>query len=321
VLLRLTNLRGVNLDVFDFDYDLTWVALFLTSDERVLGRFGGRTPDDPNQFRTIEALQFAMESALQRFKEGQLPEKLPERAPRTVELYPGFARFGPNSCAHCHHAYDLRREMLQDNGTWTTDEIFVYPLPENAGWTMAVTPGNKISAVGPGTAADAAGMKAADLLVEVNRETVASFTDVQHALHRAPAAGEIEVKWTRGGKAMEAKLTLPQGWRQTDVSWRRSLKSLEPGSRLHGDDLTAMEKKQLGLAPKALAFRQGNFPTKQARQAGVQQNDVIVGVDGKKMDMTVRQFDAFIRLNYHVGDTVTINVMRDGKQLELRMTL
>jgi hypothetical protein len=30
-------LRGVNLDIFDFDYDLTWMAFFLSADERVLG--------------------------------------------------------------------------------------------------------------------------------------------------------------------------------------------------------------------------------------------------------------------------------------------
>jgi S1-C subfamily serine protease len=114
---------------------------------------------------------------------------------------------------------------------------------------------------------------------------------------------------------------LAAGWRQTDVSWRRSVKGIEPGSRLHGDDLTPEERKQLNIAPKALAFRQGNFPTKQARQAGVQQNDIIVGVDGKKLEMTVRQFDAFIRLNYRLGDTVTLNILRDGARLDLQMKL
>jgi hypothetical protein len=44
VLLEIDNMRGVNLNVFDFDYDLTWAALFLNSDQRVLGRFGDRLP-------------------------------------------------------------------------------------------------------------------------------------------------------------------------------------------------------------------------------------------------------------------------------------
>jgi serine protease Do len=211
--------------------------------------------------------------------------------------------------------------MLQDKGTWTLNEVWVYPLPENVGWTLAVDPGNRITGIAAKSVADVAGMKAGDVLVEVNRLPVATFTDVQYALHKAPTVGELPVKWNRGGKPMEAKLKLPEGWRQTDVSWRRSLKGLEPASGLNGDDLTLKEKKEIGLSPKALAFRQGNFPAKQARQAGVQQNDIIVGVDGKALDMTARQFDAFIRLNYRKGDTVTVEVLRDGKRLPLRMKL
>src|SRR5436190_1481215 len=35
-------MRGVNLDVFDFDYDLTGAGFFLNADEKVYGRYGGR---------------------------------------------------------------------------------------------------------------------------------------------------------------------------------------------------------------------------------------------------------------------------------------
>jgi len=318
---RLTSLRGVNLDVFEFDYDLTWMALFLSPDEGVLGRFGGRTPADADAYRTIDGLRFALEAALKRHRQGPPSPKPPVRPPRTVEQYPGFARFAPDACVHCHHAYDLRREMLQDKGTWTLAEVYVYPLPENVGWTLAVDPGNRISSVTAKSPADLAGMQAGDVLLQVNGLPVATFTDVQHALHKVPAAGELTVKYRRAGKAFDAALKLQQGWRQTDLSWRRSLKGLEPGSGLHGDDLPPQEKKQLGLSPKALAFRQGNFPTPQARRAGIQQNDIIVGVDGKTLEMTVRQFDAFIRLNYHKGETVTVDIFREGKRLELRMKL
>jgi hypothetical protein len=318
---RLTSLRGVNLDVFDFDYDLTWMAFFLEPDQRVLGRFGGRTPDQPDSYRNVDGLRFALEAALKRHKEGPLAERPPVMPPRTVAEYPGFVRFGAKSCVHCHHAYDLRREALEEKGTWSLEEVWVFPLPENVGWTLAVNPGNRITSVAAKSPADVAGMKAGDLLVQVNRLPVATFSDVQQALHKAPKMGDLSVHFSREGKPMEATLKLAPGWRQTDLSWRRSLKGLEPGSGLHGDDLSAVEKKQLGLPLHALAFRHGNFPTVQARQAGIQQNDVILGVDGKALEMTARQFDAFIRLNYHKGDTVTVDVLRDGKRLGLRMKL
>jgi len=314
-------LRGVNLDVFEFDFDLTWMAFFLTADERVLGRFGSKMPDDADKYRNIEALNFAMEAALKRHQQRPPAGKPSVKPPRTVEEYPGFAKFGPKSCVHCHHAYDLRREALQEKGTWSLDEVWVYPLPENVGWTMAVTPGNRVDAVAEKSLAAASGMKAGDFLLEVDDKAVATFTDVQHALHKAPTKGDIAVKWSRDGKPMNAVLKLEKGWRQTDVSWRQSLKGLEPASGLHGEDLNAEEKNKLGLPAKALAFRQGNFPTPQVRQAGILQNDIIVGVDGKKLELTARQFDAHIRLNYQKGATLTLQLLRDGKRLDLQLRL
>jgi S1-C subfamily serine protease len=258
---------------------------------------------------------------LKRHRQGPPPGKPPARAPQTVDQYPGFAKFGPKSCVHCHHAYDLRREALQENGTWSLEEVWVYPWPENVGWTLAVTPGNRLDTVAEKSLAAAVGMKTGDLLLEIDGKAVATFTDVQHALHKAPSKGTLPVKWNRDGKSMQATLELAAGWRKTDVSWRQSLKGLEPASGLHGEDLSAAEKKQLGLDPKALAFRQGNFPTPQARQAGILQNDIIVGVNKEKLEMTARQFDAHIRLTYQKGEALTIHLLREGKSVELQMRL
>ena len=86
-------------------------------------------------------------------------------------------------------------------------------------------------------------------------------------------------------------------------------------------DLTAEEKKALGLSAKRLALRQGEFVTEPARQAGIKQNDVIVGVDGKELEMSGRQFSVYVKLNYKVGDKVTYNLLRDGKRVDVEVTL
>jgi hypothetical protein len=44
VLLRIGNMRGLDLALFEFDYDLTWAALMFDSQGNVLGRFGAATP-------------------------------------------------------------------------------------------------------------------------------------------------------------------------------------------------------------------------------------------------------------------------------------
>ena len=40
--MRLVRITGVDLRLFEFDYDLTWFAFFLSADGAVYGRYGGR---------------------------------------------------------------------------------------------------------------------------------------------------------------------------------------------------------------------------------------------------------------------------------------
>ena len=81
VRVRVLNMRGVNLNVFDFDYDLDWAALILTPDETVLGRFGGRDPDDPTRYRTMPGLRYALEEALKSAEAGRFRDEANAREP------------------------------------------------------------------------------------------------------------------------------------------------------------------------------------------------------------------------------------------------
>jgi S1-C subfamily serine protease len=120
---------------------------------------------------------------------------------------------------------------------------------------------------------------------------------------------------------MMGKLALPGDWRKTDVSWRWSLKSLAPNPSIIGDDLDADGRKRLGLTADQLAYRQMNSLTPTARHAGLQANDVIVGIDGKRLTMNARQFETHIRLYYRVGQEITLNVLRGKEAVKVKMKL
>jgi serine protease Do len=314
-------MRGVDLGVFEFDYDLTWMAFFLDGNERMLGRFGGRSPGDPNKYHSLEGLRFALAAALERHRQAPADVKPAKREPKTVEQYPAINKLAPKACIHCHQTYEFRRDWLQANKRWDLDELWVYPLPENIGLTLDVDQQNRVAKVAAKSPAYKAGLKPGDLLVEVNGISIYSFGDLQYALHRAPAKELLDIRWKQGGQARAAKLQLGKDWKQTDLSWRPSVRSLEPGSGLHGEDVTAAEKKALGLPPAQLAFRQGNFVTKQAQFAGIQINDIIIGIDGKQPEMTARQFDVYVRLTYRKDDTVTVNLLRKGQRMDVMMKL
>jgi serine protease Do len=315
-------MRGVDLDLFDFDYDLTWMGFFLHPDGTIYGRYGGRDADSADSRLSLAGLRYALEAALARHRRTDFQsDPAKTKPPRTVEQYPAARRFPERACIHCHQIYDLRRESLQAAGKWKLDELWVYPLPENIGLTLDVDRGDRIAHVAADSPAARAGLQAGDRLLTIDNRSIASFADVQYALHRAPARGTLTLAWQHENETRKRELTLSEGWRKTDISWRWSLRGVDPPPWVHGDDLSAEEKKALGLSAKRLAFRQGPFVSELARQAGIRQNDIILGVDGKQLDMTERQFGAYIRLNYRVGDRVIYNILRRGKRLDIALTL
>jgi serine protease Do len=321
VLLRIENMRGVDLDLFDFDYDLTWAALFLNADGKVYGRYGGRHPDPAVKTRSLSGLRHALSAALEAHRrEPPAAEAPAPKHPRTSAEYPAARRLPPDACVRCHNLNEFRHEAERTAGTWKLENVWVYPLPENLGLTLDVDRGDRVTAVAPQTPAARLGLKPGDVLTELAGRPVASIADVQYALHRA-AGDAFAVRWRRGGESLAGKLDLPAGWRKTDVSWRWSLKALPPDHGIRGDDLTPDERRPLGLGPKTLALRQGGFLTPAARQAGLQVNDLIVGLDGQRPEMTARQFDIHLRLTYRPGDRVTLNVLRGGKPVEVPLDL
>lgn len=314
-------MRGMNLNVFDFDYDLTWVGFFLNADETVYGRFGGREADSAEKYLTLPALRYALQRALETHRSRPVHSTPSLVTVQYAEELPAARRLAPRACIHCHQVYDFRNEASQAAGTWRLDDAWVYPEPRNLGLILSTAQGDGVLAVTAGLAAERAGLRAGDTLRSVNGHSVASFADVQYALHQAPAEGRIAVTWEREGRTVGGQLELHRGWRQTDRSWRASTRRLGPAPVVQGEDLTPEEKQALGLASDQLAFRLGAFLTATARQAGLRGTDVILGLEGESFTMSERQFVTHLRLHFKPGDRVTLQVLRDGQRLRVPLTL
>jgi S1-C subfamily serine protease len=196
-----------------------------------------------------------------------------------------------------------------------------YPLPENTGIVLDVDRGNIVKAITPKSPAFAVGLRAGDEVRCIGNVPIHSFGDVQFALDISPATGTVGIRWQRSGKEQKAAIALEEGWRKTDLSWRPSMRRLLPSARLYGDDLTPEEKKTLGLAPAQLAFRQKDSVPTQAKNAGIQSGDIIIGVDDQTLQLDVTEFQHYIRSHYLIGDKPVVNMIRDGKRLRRVMQL
>lgn len=317
----MTRIDTLDLNLFDFDYDLTFMVFFLDAEENVYARYGGRDAENPDKRQSLEGLHYTMQSVLDMHHRAQhafAPKA--QDAPKYLRDIPGGRR--GRGCMHCHQVKEVLNSQLQRTGQWNRDRIWRYPLPENVGILLEIDRGNVIKEVTRPTPASVAGLQAGDVLERLNGVPIHSFADAQLALDRAPTSGSIDVTWRRGGQMLQEKLVLPEGWRKSDLTWRPSMQRLVPKARLYGVDLTTEEKKALGLTPLQLAFRQKDSVPAQAQAAGIRPGDIILGVDDKQLDgMDVIDFLRYVQRTYLVGDRVIIDLLRDGKRLHLPMEL
>jgi S1-C subfamily serine protease len=226
-----------------------------------------------------------------------------------------------NGCIHCHDVKEILRKEAQANGTWKQSDLFRFPPTENVGLTLNVDRGNEVTVVQTQSSAAGAGLKKGDLIESLNGYRIRSIADAQFALDKSPLQGRVPISWRRGDVEMNGELTVAPGWRRSDISWRPSLQPYVGLPRLYGEDLESEERKQLGLTPTQLAFRHREKIHRQAQPAGVKAGDIILGFNDEHLDMGVYEFEIYVRRRYVAGDRVMINLIRDGKRLNLPMTI
>ena len=317
--MRVTRIEGSDLNQFKFDYDLTFMVFFLDSQGRIVSRYGGRDSRNADNRQSLEGLAHVMSEVARTCSEE------PDRVIPKPTAKPVFAEGlggGGRGCMHCHQVQEAINRNLARNFDWDPETPWRYPLPENVGVRLHVDRGSLVEKVIPGSPAAKAGIQPGDKIRQVGSIPVLSFADMQQGLEEAPREGKLKIVFQRQGlKDLEATLELPPKWKKTDITWRTSLRGLVPTVPLAGKNLTAEEKAKLGLPEKALAFRQRDSITQVATAAGFKPGDIILGVEGKDLEMDTYGFQDWVRREFLVGDTLKVTLMRDGKRMVLPVVL
>lgn len=217
ICVRILNMRDVDVALFQFDFDLTWLGFFLNADNRIYSRFGGRDAKEEDGRVSVAGLKTTMRRVLEAHKTpGDKPA--PHKPLLAGDVYP----VRNNACIHCHQVNEGTRDRQRTAGTFDPESLHVYPLPENIGLELDRDAGQRIVKVLEKSPA-ANWLKAGDELRRINGTDIHSQGDVLWALHHAPAKGDLLVQVRRDGENLTAWLTLPLGWRKTDLSWRQSM--------------------------------------------------------------------------------------------------
>lgn len=337
VAVRQVEMKGVDLTQFQFDHDLNWAGMFLNADGTVYARYGTQSAEGADAYNSVKGLVATMERVLElhadypsnkaMFEDKIPPAKEWKTAMDMPTLYPKLREGGQttrSNCIHCHNIHDAENELWQKQGS-ITDRLWRYPLPGNIGLTLDVRDGRTVKSVIPESAASKADVAVGKVLETANGQAISSIADLQWVLHPLEnLPGEkIELQFTDG---TEAEILTGDDWKKSDVSWRGSLWTVSPKLRIWAPPLKEGERKKKNITSSDGALlvkfiNRGTLGGKAAVKAGLKQGDVIVKLEGKPIPNDNAAFNAFIKLNYKVGQSVELTVLRNGKEQEVILPL
>ena len=186
ITLRQVEMKGVDLSLFQFDYDVNWAGMFINADGVVYARYGTQSTDGPDAYNSIAGLKNTMDAQTYPTNKVQLAGKRGAPKPyKTAMEMPGLENKQAfrqtthrNNCIHCHNIHDAENHKLHLEGKLTKDKLWRYPLPENVGLNIDAVDGQRIAKVLSGSAADRAGLKAGQRITHANGQPITSIADI-----------------------------------------------------------------------------------------------------------------------------------------------
>jgi serine protease Do len=325
-------MNGVNIQLFQFERDLTWMAFFMDAHDRFYARYGGREDHHAESYLSKNSLLNLMRAALRLHAAGavqtsryepaatpvQIPEDIPNLQPRIA------ARKSGQRCIHCHDIKMAELQHLQQLGKFSKEMIFTYPPPSTVGLSLDSDEQNKVQAVKPASPAAQSGLRPGDLLQTLDGHRIHSVADLARVLQLTPSQASLALEFQRAGQTQRATLALADEWRKTDEpSWRSSTYVAGPNAGFWAVPLNEEEKRRAGIPAANLALRVNLLFRRQATpiKAGLRLQDVLIEVDGKRQPMTARQLHAHCQMNHTYGDRVPIVILRDGREIKLTLEL
>ncbi len=338
VCVRVVDMSKVDLNVFAFDYDLTFAALLMHADGTVYHRFGSRDTREPTTFASMSLLASLLRATLIEYRAHAAREPSPQAAPpRYVVDLPPLRRkrqTQAGSCVHCHTVHDTLHGHAVETKTLTPDTHFVYPSPARVGIELDPAAQERVLTVQAESPAARAGLRAGDRLRRLGEQPIVlTLGDVQWALHQASAGDtEIALTWQRDDAEHTATLGLTAGWKRApaeEYAWRPYKWNLAPDPGFGGGLLSAESKRRLGLDEGAFALRIDYLITwgekahrgRAARAAGLREGDIVVAFGGKADFASHDHFQAWVRLACKAGESVEVVVLRQGKRVPLQLKL
>lgn len=345
ICVRLINANAIDLQLFQFDYDLSFSTLIFNADRTIYGRYGSWQHQKDSQDTSLETYASTLKRALDLHRSypnnktsltgkqgGPTPFRTPVDIPKLAERYGRELDWKGNvvkSCVHCHQIGDAFRAVYHDaNKPVPIEFIYPMPAPETLGMTLTATDTLRIDAITPNSAADKAGLQPGDLIDTFDNQPLISVADAAWVLHRSPATGSLPITLRRNGESISLSITLEPDWRyKTDISRRVgawSLRGMSTGG-LVLEDLDDTARAEHGLDTQGLALwvkGLGQYgPHGLAKRSGFQKDDILIEIDGIKNRLPESELLGRLLSDPKGKHPLSITLLRNKKRLELTLPI
>src|SRR5262245_31021425 len=321
---RITRMDNIDVGLFDRDWNNTLYFFVMNADEQIYMRYGGRDARSPDSYLNLASLELALAKGLELhrdYQRGELqkldrPKPLfPREIPLLVERT--IAR---NACVECHLIGDyinVHREL--DGKLDKLVHMNRSPDIRTLGVELDVPKGLVVKEARD--AAATAGMRPGDLIAAINGTTVWTFGDLQYFYDKVPRNAErIQLAVDRAGTVIDLSVALPERWWWTDLTFRQW--TIEPRVYFDSVPLSGQEKRDQGLIDRggfASKVKRVDMFAEMTKSHELRVGDIIFGVDGVQRDEVANTAELFIKLRKTAGETVTLDLIRDGKRMQMKL--
>ena len=321
VCVRIPRMDNVNIALFDYDRYNTLYFFIMNADEHIYMRYGGRDHTSQDAYLNLDSLELALKKGLELHRDYQAGKI--QRVPAPKPVFPREIpllverTFARNQCVECHLIGDFQLQHREQDGTLDkSQQMFRSPDLKTIGIQLDIPKGLVVKEAQG--AVQTAGMKAGDRITALNGTTVWTFADLQWSYDKLPRTTR-HARFTveRDGKPVELTVALPPRWWWVDIRYKQL--TVDPRVYFESRPLTGIEKKQYDLPADGFASAVkyvDNF-AQMLKSHDLKVGDIVIGVDGVQTDEFADTAEAFIRLRKTAGDSVMLDVIRDGKRIQM----
>ncbi|MEJ5172658.1 MAG: Do family serine endopeptidase [Hydrogenothermaceae bacterium] len=200
--------------------------------------------------------------------------------------------------------------------------VIVQPVTPELAEHFGINYGAIVSNVQPGGPADKAGIKAGDVIVEVNGKKITDISELQNQIMKNPPGTEVSVKVLRDGKTLEFNIKTVALDEETSESTEEKQTQDESSLGLIVKDLTPQIIQKYGL-PKVdygvliYGIKSGS----NAEDAGLKAGDIILSVNKKPVRNSAEFWKEIKQAIKSGSDSVLLYIQRQDIKTYISLPL